>query len=126
MRDLAVSHWARIGSSTVTYSPADQYLGHRIPDKPTVVPAFHLCPQTIEDVSIQEIQHPQPETVRSEVPSSFTLCDQVYRAYQRRVLLILAPAMQNAVRKLVLECTMDDMDPALKATRMAIEDIGQE
>jgi len=34
--------------------------------------------------------------------------------------------MQNVVRKLVMECTMDGIDPALKATRMAIEEIRQE
>ena len=40
--------------------------------------------------------------------------------------LILSPAMQNVVRKLVVECTMDGVDPALRATRMTIEEIGRE
>lgn len=127
VRDLAVNDWARIRIlDGHWYSPADQYFGNRIPDKPTVVPALHPCPWTIEDVTMQEIQHPQQELVRSEVPSSFTLCDQVYRAYQRQMRLILSPAMQNVVRKMVVECTMDGTDPALKATRMSVEEIGQE
>jgi len=127
VRDLAVNDWARIRIlDGHWYSPADQYFGNRIPGKPTVVPAIHPCPWTIEDVTMQEIQHPQLELVRSEVPSSFTLCDQVYRAYQRQMRLILSPAMQNVVRKMVVECTMDGTDPALRATRMTIEEIGQE
>ena len=127
VRDLAVNDWARIRIlDGHWYSPADQYFGNRVPNKPTVVPAIHPCPWTIEDVSMQEIQHPQLELVRSEVPSSFTLCDQVYRAYQRQMRLILSPAMQNVVRKMVVECTMDGTDPALKATRMTVEEVGQE
>jgi hypothetical protein len=127
IRDLAVNDWARIRIlDGHWYSPADQYFGNRLPDKPTVVPAAHPCPWTIEDISIHEIQHPQLELVRSEVPSSFNLCDQVYRAYQRQMRLIVSPAMQNVVRKLVMECTMDGVDPALKATRMSVEEIGQE
>jgi len=127
VRDLAVNDWARIRIlDGHWYSPADQFFGNRVPDKPTVVPANHPCPYTIEDVSIQEIPHPQQELVRSEVPCSFTLCDQVFRAYQRQMRLILTPAMQNVVRKLVVECTMDGIDPALKATRMTVEEIAQE
>ena len=127
VRDLAVNDWARIRIlDGHWYSPADQYFGNRIPDKPTVVPAMHPCPWTIEDGQMQAIQHPQLELVRSEVPGSFTLCDQVYRAYQRQMRMILSPAMQNVVRKLVVECTMDGIDPALRASRMTIEEIGQE
>ena len=127
IRDLAVNDWARIRIlDGHWYSPADQYFGNRVPEKPTVVPAFHPCLWTVDDVSIQEMQHPQPEIIRSEVPSSFTLCDQVYRAYQRQMRLILSPAMHNVVRKMVVECTMDGTDPALKASRMTIEEIGQE
>ena len=127
VRDLAVNDWARIRIlDGHWYSPADQYFGNRVPGKPTVVPAVHPCPWTIENGSIPEIQHPQQELIRSEVPSSFTLCDQVYRAFQRQMRLILGPAMQNVVRKMVVECTMDRTDPALKATRMSVEEIGQE
>ena len=127
MRDLAINDWARIRIlDGHWYSPADQYFGHRVPDKPTVIPAFHLCSWTIEDDSIPEIQHPQPEIIRSEVPSPFTLCDQVYRVYQRQMRLIVGPAVQNVVGELVVECTMDGTDPALKATRMTMEEIGQE
>jgi len=71
----------------------------------------------IEDISIQEIQHPQLELVHSEVPC--------YRAYQRQMQLILSPAVQNVARNLV-ECTMDGIDPALKVTWMAIEEIRQD
>lgn len=127
IRDLAVNDWARIRIlDGHWYSPADQYFGNRIPGKPTVVPAYHPCPWTTEDISTHEIQHPQPDLVRSEVPSTFNLCDQVYRAFQRQMRLIIGPAMQNVVRKLVVECTMDGVDPAMKATRMTIEEIGQE
>ena len=127
IRDLAVNDWARIRIlDGHWYSPADQYYGNRVPDKPTVVPAYHPCPWTVDDVSTHEIQHPQLELVRSEVPSTFNLCDQVYRGYQRQMRLIVGPAMHNVVRKLVVECTMDGMDPALKATRMTVEEIGQE
>ena len=127
VKDLAVNDWARIRIlDGHWFSPADQYFGNRVPDKPTAVPAYHPCPWTVEEVSIQEIRHPQIELVRSEVPGSYNLCDQVYRAYQRQMRLILGPAMQNVVRKLVVECTMDGVDPALKATRMTIEEIGQE
>ena len=40
--------------------------------------------------------------------------------------LILSPAMHNVVRKLVMERTMDGVDPALRATQMTIEEIGRE
>ena len=127
VRDLAINDWARIRIlDGHWYSPADQYYGNRVPNKPTVVPAHHPCPWTLDKVSLQVIQHPQLELIRSEVPSSFTLCDQVYRGYQRQMRLILSPAMQNVVRKLVVECTMDGVDPALKASRMTVEEIGQE
>jgi hypothetical protein len=127
VRDLAVNDWARIRIlDGHWYSPADQYFGNRVPERPTVVPAIHPCPWTIEGISMQEAQHPQQELIRGEVPSSFTLCDQVYRAYQRQMRLILTPAMQNVVRKLVVECTLDGTDPALKATRMTVEEVGQE
>ena len=56
VRDLAVNDWARIKVlDGHWYSPADQYFGNRVPDKPTAVPALHPCPWTIEDVSMQEI-----------------------------------------------------------------------
>ena len=72
---------------------------------------------------MQEIQHPQPDIVRSEVLSSFTLCNRVYKAYQRQMLLIPASATQDVVRKLV-ECTMDGIDPTLKATQTTVEETG--
>lgn len=127
VRDLAINDWARIRIlDGHWYSPADQYFGNRVPERPTVVPAIHPCPWTIEGIAMQEIQHPQQEFIRGEVPSSFALCDQAYRAYQRQMRLILTPAMQNVVRKLVVECTLDGIDPALKATRMTVEEVGQE
>ena len=53
VRNLTVNDRARIRIlDGHWYSPADQYFGNRIPDRPTVVPAVHQCPWTIEDVSI--------------------------------------------------------------------------
>jgi len=45
LRGLAANDWARIKIlDGHWYSPADQYLGNRVPGKPTVVPAARPCP----------------------------------------------------------------------------------
>jgi hypothetical protein len=126
VRDLAVNDWARHRIlDGHWYSPADQFYGHTVSDRPVVVPASHPCPWTVEDED-SATTHPLMETVMALTPKSLQLCDQIYRAYQKQMRLILLPAMNNLVRKLVMECTADGIDPALKASRMDLEDVVNE
>lgn len=126
VRDLAVNDWARHRIlDGHWYSPADQYYGNSVADRGTVVPAVHPCPWTVDDDESCE-PHPLKQTILAMTPKSYQLCDQVYRAYQKQMKLILLPAMKNLVRKLVIECTADGIDPALKASRMNLESVANE
>jgi hypothetical protein len=138
VRGLAISDWARNRIlDGHWYSPADQYFGFTVNSLPTVVRAEHPCPWTRDSAALDaevdgesdrelEFRHPTPMTICGEIPPSFTLCEQSYNAYQRQMQKILLPAMKNVVRKLIIECTADGIDPTLRASRMAVEDVASE
>ncbi|KAH9941452.1 hypothetical protein B0H21DRAFT_824451 [Amylocystis lapponica] len=140
VRDIAVNDWARNRILDGCWiSPADQWYGYTNQNRAMVVPARHPCPWNrgstyagaLEDGEADTtgeggLEHPRPKTVRALCPPSFQLCDQVYRAFQRQMKDILLPAMQNIVRKLVIECTADGTDPAVKAAKKTAEEVVQE
>ncbi|KAK7437631.1 hypothetical protein VKT23_018530 [Stygiomarasmius scandens] len=78
--------------------------------------------------------HPLPETIFSSIPPSFTLCEEAYRAYQKEIRSVLLPGMRNLVRRIVLECALAAqrsdssvvMDPAVKASKMSLQDVARE
>ncbi|TFK50774.1 hypothetical protein OE88DRAFT_1659834 [Heliocybe sulcata] len=124
VRDLAINDFARNRIlDGYWFSPADQWYGHTVGDRSPVVRATHPCPWSLDQDEDDGSLRPRPATVRAETPPSFQLCEAVYRAYQKQMRIVLLPAMNNIVRKLVIECTADRVDPALKASRMDLEDV---
>ncbi|KAJ8489895.1 hypothetical protein ONZ45_g13396 [Pleurotus djamor] len=125
VRDLALADWARTRIINGFWlNPADQWYGNTIPNQPRSVPAVHPCPWTVDEYGDNyHEQHPSEAIVSAAHPPSFALCEQAYQAFQRQLRLILLPAMKNIVRKLVIECSSDGIDPAVKAARMTHEDV---
>jgi hypothetical protein len=124
VRDLAMSDWARTRIMDGHWlNPADTWYKNTNGGRPTHVRAVHPCPWTDDDLLDHLDHHPQDSTVSSPVPPTFELCDHAYRAHAKQMRLILAPALANVVRKLIIECIADGIDPAVKAARMDMEDI---
>ncbi|KAH8103527.1 hypothetical protein BXZ70DRAFT_889154 [Cristinia sonorae] len=141
VKDIAVMDWARNRILDGFWiSPADQWYNHVVPGHSWHVPAQHPCPWhrdalysgALEDgegengSTGEELEHPRPKTVKGEVPPSFHLCDQTYRAFQKSMRDVLFPAMSNLVRRIVIECTADGTDPTIRASRMSMEEVVQE
>ena len=103
-----------------------------------VVPTEHPCPWNkdatftgaLEEgetgVDGEELIHPRPKTVAVPQPPTESLSEFAHKAYLRAMHNVLSPAMRNLVRKIVIECTADGVDPALKASRMSLEDVIRE
>ena len=127
VRELAISDWARNRIlDGHWFSPADQWYGNVLPNRPTAVRAVHPCPWTRDEEECEEDEedvHPRLSTVRADVPPSYALCEQAYIAHQRQMRMILLPAMRNIVRRVVIECGADVVDPAMRAARMGLEDV---
>lgn len=131
VKDLAINDWAR---SRILdghwYSPADQWHSmqtHGTNSAEGVVPAVHPCPWNLDPQESQdERPHPSPTMARSEVPPSFALCEAAFDAFRKQMRAVLLPAMKNLVRKLVIECAADGMDPCIKAARLDVEDVARE
>lgn len=128
VKDLALNDWIRLRILDGHWlSPADQWYRNVVPDKPTSVPAEHPCPWVTHGNNYDDrLAHPADATLEVECPPTFTLCEHAYRAYQKQMKLILLPAMANVVRRLVIECAADGVDPALKASKMTLEDVNAE
>ncbi|KIL61970.1 hypothetical protein M378DRAFT_25846 [Amanita muscaria Koide BX008] len=150
VRDLALGDWAR---SRILdghwFSPADLWYRNVVPGKDIVVPAIHPCPWARDDLGLdtggdssadsngEEEEHPRPATVNAEIPPSYGLCEQAYIAHQRQMRVVMLSPMKNIVRRLVMECFEDTKgddrgdctwggssdDPALRATKMSLEDV---
>ncbi|TCD65399.1 hypothetical protein EIP91_002733 [Steccherinum ochraceum] len=138
VKDIAIADWARNRILDGFWiSPADQWYHFINPGQPWHVPAQHPCPWNrdalylgaVEDGECEsgnageELEHPRPKTVKAEVPPSYHLCDQTFRAFQRSMRDILHPAMSNVVRRIVIECTADGTDPTMRASKMNMEDV---
>ncbi|KIK56308.1 hypothetical protein GYMLUDRAFT_76221 [Collybiopsis luxurians FD-317 M1] len=136
IRDLALGDWARNRILDGFWiSPGDQWWGHIHPDHPwDKVRAQHPCPWTVEEDEPMETgdeesaidEHPKLATVKETIPPSHPLCEQSFRAFQKQMRILLLPAMKNVVRRLVIECGADGIDPAIRATRMNLEDVMKE
>ncbi|OJA15099.1 hypothetical protein AZE42_05578 [Rhizopogon vesiculosus] len=98
------------------------------------VPATHPCPWTLSRPSSPssissptDESHPRLSTVRSQAPPSFALCEQAFRAFSKQLRQILLPAMNNIVRRLVIESASGIGgawgDPAVRATKMNHEEV---
>ena len=137
IRDLALNDWARNRILDGHWiSPADEWFNYYNGARPRFSPALHPCPYNRHAIyegalddgqadEAQELEHPRPKTLCPH-PPSFTLCEQAFRAYQRQMREILLPPMRNIVRKVVMECAADGVDPAMRAVRMTTEDVVQE
>ncbi|KAI0785881.1 hypothetical protein C8Q75DRAFT_315072 [Abortiporus biennis] len=141
VRDISILDWARNRILDGHWiSPADMWYGHYIPGKPWIVPARHPCPwnrgatysgaledgETAAEANGEELEHPRPKTVKMEVPPSYQLCEQTYRAFQKTMRDILLPAMTNIVRRIVIESSADGVDPTMRASKMTLEDVAEE
>lgn len=133
VKDLALSDWARNRLLDGFWtSPADQWYNHSVYGLPLAVKAVHPTPWNHDATYVPAgedgdvLEHPRPSTVNAHVPPSFHLCEQAFIAYQKQIRLILLPAMNNIVRRLVIECAADGLDPAMKATKMSLEDVVKE
>jgi hypothetical protein len=136
VKELALSDWARNRLLDGYWtSPADQWYGHSVRGLPTAVHAVHPTPWNrdatyegaMEDGEGGEVlEHPRPGTVHADVPPSYNLCEQAFVAFQKQMRMILLPAMNNIVRRLVIECGADGVDPAMRAIKMDMEDVVRE
>ncbi|EEB93095.1 hypothetical protein MPER_08298, partial [Moniliophthora perniciosa FA553] len=128
VKDLALGDWARHRILDGHWiSPADEWYGH----KKSPVRAVHPCPWTVEndrdDEQAQgEEEHPTRAVLREEMPPSFALCELAFQAHRKQMRIILLPAMKNIVRRLVLECGADGVDPAIRATKLSMDDVMKE
>ena len=136
VKDLALGDWARTRILDGYWvSPADVWYNNSIPGKPLDMPAVHPCPWIIDSSTINDTsqQHPQPHTISTPIPPSFSLCEQAFIQHGQQLRLILLPAMKNIVRRIAIECALEDLenvkqdrmvvDPTLKASRMSLEDV---
>lgn len=138
VKELAMNDWARNRIlDGHWFSPADMWYKNKVDNQPSVVRAFHPCPWNRDATytgamgegegevltAEEEEMHPRPVTYRSEAPPSFQLCEQAYIAYGRQMRMILFPAMLNIVRKFVIECGADGIDPAIRVAKMDLEDV---
>ncbi|KAK7030936.1 hypothetical protein VNI00_013882 [Paramarasmius palmivorus] len=131
VKDLALGDWARNRILDGYWlNPADQWYNYRT----FPVQAVHPCPWTIENdrdergirEGEEEEEHPTREIVRGDIPPSYALCELAFQAHRKQMRTILLPAMKNIVRKLVIECGADGVDPAIRATKMSMEDVMKE
>ncbi|KAF5379964.1 hypothetical protein D9757_010280 [Collybiopsis confluens] len=136
IRDLALGDWARNRILDGFWiSPGDQWWGNVQSDHPfETVHAVHPCPWAVEEeasvegekISAVDEEHPKLTTVSEIIPPSHPLCEQTFRAFQKQMRIVLLPAMRNIVRRLVIECGADGVNPAILAARMNPEDIMRE
>ncbi|EIN06641.1 hypothetical protein PUNSTDRAFT_127338 [Punctularia strigosozonata HHB-11173 SS5] len=122
---LAIDAWARRRVLDGYWcSPADQWYNMIPRDKP-VTPAEHPASWSIsyDSEDDPDAPHPLPETVGVETPPTYGLCEQAHGAWQRQLRNVLLPAMNNIVRRLVIECTADGVDAALKASKMTLDEV---
>lgn len=136
VKDLALGDWARTRILDGYWiSPADMWYNNSVPGKSLDMPAVHPCPWTIDSSAIDDPsqQHPQPRIKSAPIPPSFSLCEQAFIQYGHQLCLILLPAMKNIVRRIAIECALENsengnhdkvvVDPTLRASRMSLEDV---
>jgi hypothetical protein len=136
VKDLALNDWARNRLLDGYWtSPADQWYCNTVHGLPTAVKAMHPTPwnrDAMYEGAMEEgatgdmVDHPRPATTNADVPPSYLLCEQAFHAFQKQMRAILLPAMTNIVRRLVIESQADGVDPAIRATRMDMEDVARE
>jgi hypothetical protein len=125
MKVLAIDDWARNRVLDGYWcSPADQWYNTLAREKPAV-PAEHPASWSIsyDSGDDPDAAHPLPATILAETPPTYALCEQVHGAWQRQLRGIISPAMSNIVRRLVIECTADGIDPAVKASKMTLDEV---
>lgn len=124
VRDLAMSDWARSRIMDGHWlNPADSFYRYTNNGRPTHVQAVHPFPFTGESMVEQLDQHPAESLVVVPPPPTLELCETAYRAHVKQMRSILAPALSNVMRKLVIECAEDGADAVVRAARMEIEDV---
>lgn len=132
VRDLALHDWARRRILDGHWlCPADTWYGFRVPDQPHVVPAQHPCPWNVEPTGDDDLRededHPRRSIVEGVIPPTYGLCESSFGAYMKQMKEILGHPMRNLVRKIIMECSIPTVrgyeDPAIKASRMSIEQV---
>lgn len=138
VKELAMLDWARSRILDGYWiSPYDHW-ENLIPYGRECVPTEHPCPwhkgatftgaleEGEAETSDEELLHPRPKTVTVPPPPTESLSEFGHKAYLRAMQNVLSPAMRNLVRKIVIECTADGVDPTLKASRLTLEDVIRE
>ncbi|KAI0073578.1 hypothetical protein K474DRAFT_1720569 [Panus rudis PR-1116 ss-1] len=139
IREIALLDWARSRIlDGLWISPQDQFYSNVVPGKPWVVPAYHPCPWNPDAVyhggladgtseaDAEHTIHPTAKTTRVETIPTVMLNEQAEVAFRRSMRDIMLPAMSNLVRRIVIECTADGVDPALRASKLSLEDVIQQ
>lgn len=135
VKELAMLDWARSRILDGYWiSPYDHW-DNLVPYGREYVPTEHPCPwnkgatftgaleEGETDTDGEGLSHPRPKTVTVPQPPTESLSEYGHKAYLRAMQNVLSPAMRNLVRKIVIECTADGVDPALKASRLTLEDV---
>lgn len=127
VRDLAINDWVRTRILDGYWiSPPDQFVmlknQNDMPVQFSYVPARHPCPWSISAGDFDR-PHPLPAMMDSPPPPGEGLRSAAADAFQRQMHAILLPAMVNVVRRIVMECAADGVDPLMCIAKMSAEDV---
>jgi hypothetical protein len=128
-KELALNDWARVRIlNGHWFAPADAWYRNNMPGYTNYVKAEHPVPWSLDEQGNHQasLHHPFSVFVNEDIPPTATLCEQAYRAYARQMKSILLPAMSNIVRKLVIECSAEGVDVAIKASKFTLDDVREQ
>ncbi|KZT41908.1 hypothetical protein SISSUDRAFT_1059022 [Sistotremastrum suecicum HHB10207 ss-3] len=122
VREMAIRDYCRGRIADGLWSlPYDQYVATTNRFIHPYIPAFHPVPYS---ASVQPGEpHPSQRTMAGLAPPTSELAQQVSYTFQTEMAKMLGPALQNLVRKIVIECAREGTDPSICASRMNVEDV---
>lgn len=136
VRELAINDWARTRIlDGQWYSPADQWHLLQSPSEGVylTIPPDFFFPYVRAQHPVSwilprnevERPHPDPRAFHAGPPPSLNLCNSAYEAFRIQMHQLLYPAMENLVRKIVMECAVDGTDASVRVARMNVEDVAE-
>jgi hypothetical protein len=121
VREIALSDWARSRIlDGLWFNPALLRYKELPPGVSAVVPASHPFPSL---APADGTRHP---VYRTDPPPTHHLAQQAERTFWKQLKLVLRPAMDNVVRRIVIECAAEGTDPAVRAAKMEIGEVLEE
>jgi hypothetical protein len=119
VRKIALLDWSRTRIlDGYWYNPSDLWWLKA----PATVPAVHPLPWLASDAG----DHPSEATVRTELCPTKQIAGQAGEAFYASMKNVLKPAMENIVRRIIIECAADGADPALRASRMKFAEVTEQ